>query len=100
MHEVHLRLIEKEVVVKTGHLQTRSECRIHGWRDFILKHNSISHHHRALLGGSEGCPGTKSCERLEWHPIAQAMRTIPSGAIVGFVLAAFSITEASRREVC
>jgi hypothetical protein len=57
VHEVNLRLVEKEVIVQRSHFQTFIERHAHYRVHFILEENHIPHDHDPILRAwSEGCP--------------------------------------------
>src|SRR5262245_30031763 len=64
VHEVDLRPVEEEVVVKRGHLEPGIEGRAHGRVHLVLEDHRVAHHDRAATSRSECGPGA---EAHEWR---------------------------------
>src|SRR5262245_16986533 len=84
VHEVDLRLIEKEMVVQAGYLQPAGQSSVHGGRDFILTYHGVSHDYRSMLGPSECRPGAKPGEWLERHAVDLHGDICPSPGDAGY----------------
>ncbi len=61
MHEINLRLVEEEMIVKRRHFEPAVEGRAHGRVHLVLKQHIIPHDHRAAMGRwRERGPGAKA----------------------------------------
>jgi hypothetical protein len=49
VHEINLRLIEKEMIVQCGDFQSALEQRAHHRIHFVLEKHKVTHNHRLLL---------------------------------------------------